>query len=82
MKYKVFGIDRGDSQKRCRKLLIEVCDFMNVLIVKGVVPKDHNPMHIKYRPSLDIIRLVKKLKGRSIKKNLIRINFDTKEVFV
>ena len=55
----------GDVQKKCRKLLIQVCDAEGVNILKGVVSKDHVHMHIEYRPSQDISSLVKKLKGRS-----------------
>jgi len=55
----------GDVQKKCRALLIQVCDAEDVTILKGVVSKDHVHMHIEYRPSQDISSLVKKLKGRS-----------------
>ncbi len=55
----------GDVQKKCRTLLIQVCDAEGVNILKGVVSKDHVHMHIEYRPSQDVSSLVKKLKGRS-----------------
>ena len=55
----------GDIQKRCRELLIQVCDSEDVRILSGVVSKDHIHMHIEYRPSLSISDLVKRLKGRS-----------------
>ena len=55
----------GDIQKRCRALLIQVCDAEDVIIWKGVVSKDHVHMHIEYRPSQAVSSLVKKLKGRS-----------------
>ncbi|MFK5972341.1 MAG: IS200/IS605 family transposase [Flavobacteriaceae bacterium] len=58
----------GDIQKRCRCVLIEVCDAEGVQILKGVVSKDHIHMHLEYRPSQDISSLVKKLKGRSSRK--------------
>ena len=53
----------GDVQKKCRALLIQVCDAEGVNILKGVVSSDH--MHLEYLPSQCISGLVKKLKGRS-----------------
>ena len=61
-RYKVLT---GDIQKRCRELLIQVCDTEDVRILSGVVSKDHVHMHIEYSPSLSISELVKRLKGRS-----------------
>ena len=61
-RYKVLA---GDIQKRCRELLIQVCDTEDVRILSGVVSEDHVHMHIEYRPSLSISELVKRLKGRS-----------------
>jgi len=61
-RYKVLT---GDIQKRCRELLIQVCDSEDVRILSGVVSRDHVHMHIEYRPSLSISDLVKRLKGRS-----------------
>lgn len=58
----------GDVQKRCRAVLIEVCDAEGVQILKGVVSKDQVHMHLEYRPSQDVSTLVKKLKGRSSRK--------------
>jgi len=56
---------KGEIQKRCRELLIQVCDSEDVRIHKGVVSKDHVHMHIEYPPSKSISDLVKGLKGRS-----------------
>ncbi len=55
----------GDIQRRCRDLLIQICNSENVQILKGVVSKDHVHMHIEYAPSQSISLLVKKLKGRT-----------------
>lgn len=63
-----YSVLRGDIQKRCRKLLIEICDSMALVILKGVVSKDHIHMHVEYRPSQDISNLVKKLKVRTSRK--------------
>ena len=64
-RYKVL---RGDIQKRCRVLLIQICDSEDIVILKGVVSSDHIHMHIEYRPSQDISTIVKKLKGRTSRK--------------
>ena len=61
-RYKVL---EGDIKKRCRKLLIQICDAEDVRILGGVVSKDHVHMHIEYPPSLSLSELVKRLKGRS-----------------
>jgi putative transposase len=58
----------GDVQQRCRKLQIQICDSEDIIILKGVVSKDHIHMHIEYRPSQDISSIVKKLKGRTSRK--------------
>ena len=63
-KYRYRVLD-GDIQIRCRELLIQGCNAMDVKIIKGVVSKDHVHMHIEYPPSLSISDLVKRLKGRS-----------------
>jgi putative transposase len=64
-RYKVL---KGDIQKRCRKLLIEICDSEDIVVLKGVVSADHIHMHIEYRPSQDISTIVKKMKGRTSRK--------------
>ena len=60
-----YPVLQGDIQKRCRELLIQVCDAEDVQILKGVVSKDHIHMHLEYPPRLSISHLVKRLKGRS-----------------
>ena len=55
----------GDIQKRCRELLMQICDADDVRILKGVVSKDHIHMHIEYPSKLSISDTVKRLKGRS-----------------
>ncbi len=58
---------RGDIQKRCRKVLIQICDSEDITILKGVISGDHVHMHL-YRPSQDVSGIVKKLKGRTSRK--------------
>ena len=57
----------GDIQRRCRELIIQVCDVEEVDILKGVVSKDHVHIHIEYPPRTSISQLVKRMKGRSSK---------------
>ena len=61
-RYKVL---EGDIKKRCRELLIQICDAEDVRILSGVVSTDHVHMHIEYAPLLKVSDLVKCLKGRS-----------------
>jgi len=63
-----YSVLTGDIKTRCRAILIQMCDSEDVIILKGVVSKDHIHMHINYRPSQNISDLVKKLKGRSSRK--------------
>lgn len=64
-RYKVLT---GDIQKRCRDLIIQICDSENVRILKGAVSKDHIHMYVEYPPKLSISELVQKLKGRTSRK--------------
>ena len=60
-----YAVLRGDIQVRCRELIRQICDALDVRILKGVVSKDHIHLHVSYPPKLSISDLVKRLKGRS-----------------
>jgi len=60
-----YPVLRGDIQKRCRELIMQICDAEDVEILKGVVSKDHIHMHIEYPTKLSISDIVKRLKGRT-----------------
>ncbi len=60
-----YSVLRGDVQKRCRELIIQVCEVEEVIILKGVVSKDHIHIHIEYPPRIALSGLVKRLKGRT-----------------
>jgi putative transposase len=60
-----YPVLKGDIQKRCRELIIQICDAEDVRILKGVVSKDHVHMHIEYPPSKSVSELVKRFKGRT-----------------
>ena len=61
-RYKVLT---GGIQKRCRELLIQICDAEDMRVLGGVVSKDHVHMHIEYPASQSISNLIKRLKGRT-----------------
>ncbi len=44
-KYK-YGVLRGDIQLRCRDLIRQVYDSMDIRIMKGLVSKDHVHQHL------------------------------------
>lgn len=58
---------KGDVQFRCRELLRQTCDVLDIRILKGVISKDHIHLHLSYAPKLSVSDLVKRLKGRSAK---------------
>ena len=60
-----YAVLKGDVQVRCRDLLRQTCDSLDVKVLKGVVSKDHIHLHLSYPPKLSISDLVKRLKGRS-----------------
>lgn len=62
--YKVL---QGDIQLRCRDLIRQSCDVLDVQILKGVVSKDHIHLHLSYPAKLSVSDLVKRFKGRSAK---------------
>ena len=60
-----YPVLQGDIQQRCRTLIMQICDTEDVIIMKGVVSKDHVHMHIEYPTRLAISELMKRLKGRT-----------------
>ena len=55
----------GDIQLRCREILRQICNTLDIEILKGVVSKDHIHLHLSYPPKLSLSDIVKRLKGRS-----------------
>ena len=60
-----YHVLQGDIQKRCRELIIQVCEVEEIQILKGVVSKDHVHIHIEYPPRTAISQLMKGIKGRT-----------------
>ena len=65
------GVLRGDIQIRCRELIRQSCDSLDIQLLKGVVSQDHIHLHISYPPKLSISEILKRLKGRSAKMLLV-----------
>ena len=42
-----YSVLKGDIQKRCRAILIQICDAEGVNILKGVVSKDHVHIYLQ-----------------------------------
>jgi putative transposase len=63
-----YGVLKGDIQKRCRDIIVQICDAEDIRILKGVVSKDHVHMHVEYPTNKSVSDIVKKLKGRSSRK--------------
>ena len=60
-----YHVLKGEIQKRCRELLLQICDAEDIRILKGAVSKDHVHMHIEYPASKSISEIVRKMKGRT-----------------
>ena len=56
---------KGDLKTRCRELIRQDCESLEIEILKGVVSKDHVHIHIEYAPKLSISEIAKRVKGRS-----------------
>lgn len=59
-----YPVLKGEIQKRCRELIMQICDAEDMKILKGVVSKDHVHMHVEYPPSKSISDLIRRIKGR------------------
>jgi putative transposase len=66
-----YGVLGGDIQIRCRDLIRQTCDTLDIRILKGVVSKDHVHLHISYPPKLSVSEIMRRLKGRSAKLLLV-----------
>ena len=60
-----YQVLKGEIQKRCRELIIQICDAEDVRILQRAVSKGQVHRHIEYPPSQSISDLIKRLKGRT-----------------
>ena len=51
-----------------RELIRQVCDKNDIVILRGVVSKDHVHLYISYPPKLSVSEMVKWFKGRTSRK--------------
>jgi putative transposase len=65
-----YNVLKGDVQLRCRDLLRQTCNALDIRILKGVVSSDHIHLHLSYPPKLSVSEIVRRLKGRSARKLL------------
>jgi len=65
-----YHVLQGDVQLRCRDLIRQTCNALDIQILKGVVSKDHIHLHLGYPPKLSLSGIIKRLKGRSARKLL------------
>ncbi|MBB6463857.1 putative transposase [Flammeovirga kamogawensis] len=60
-----YHVLEGDIQKRCRSLLIQICEAEGIEILKGLVSKDHVYIHIEYPSTKSLSEILKRMKGRT-----------------
>jgi len=60
-----YQVLKGAVQKRCRSIILQDCEALELEILKGVVSKDHIHIHLEYPPKLSVSSIAKQLKGRS-----------------
>jgi putative transposase len=60
-----YHVLQGDIQLRCRDILRQICNALDIKILRGSLSKDHVHMHISYPPQISVSDIVKRLKGRS-----------------
>ena len=65
-----YRVLRGEIQERCRDLIRQVCDGLDVRIIKGVVSSDHVHLHLSYPPKHSVSEIMRRIKGRSARKLL------------
>lgn len=65
-----YRVLRGEVQERCRDLIRQVCDALDVRLLKGVVSSDHVHLHLSYPPKHSVSEIVRRIKGRSARRLL------------
>ena len=61
-RYKVLN---GRIAERCRNLIRQSCNSMNVSIIKGSIGKEHIHIMVSCPPNLSVSKLVQQLKGKT-----------------
>ncbi|MEJ2227785.1 MAG: IS200/IS605 family transposase [Alphaproteobacteria bacterium] len=55
----------GDIRFRAREIIRQACSEMGVMIVKGVLARDHVHMFLSVPPKYSVSDVIRRLKGRS-----------------
>ena len=63
-----YHVLKVEVQVRCRDLIRQVCDVMDIQVIKGVVSKDHVHIHMSYRPKSSVSEIMRRIKGMTSKK--------------
>jgi len=56
-----YHILHGEVQERCRDLIRQVCDALDIRIIKGVVSSEHIYLHLWYRPKHVISEIMQRI---------------------
>jgi len=64
-RYKVL---RGEIREHVRDVIRQVCEELNVEIVKGVLANDHIHMFVDIPPRVSVSQFMQRVKGRSSRK--------------
>ena len=60
----------GETAKRARELIREICRSQDVEIIKGHISRDHVHIFVSVPPHVSISRLMQSIKGKSSRKML------------
>ena len=60
----------GETAKRVRELIREICRAQDVEIIKGHISRDHVHIFVSVPPHVSISRLMQSIKGKSYRKML------------
>lgn len=60
----------GETAKRVRELIREICRAQDVEIIKGHVSRDHVHIFVSVPPHVSVSRLMQSIKGKSSRKML------------
>ena len=63
-----YEVLRWEIQVRCRDIIRQTCENMDIVILRWVVSKDHVHLLIEYPPKWWISEIVRRLKWRSSRK--------------
>lgn len=58
-------------QSKCREILIQICKYLDIVILKWVVSKDHVHLFIEYPPKYSISDIVKRFKWTTSRKLML-----------